>query len=56
MRSVVGLGRTMKTVFENANNFWALSDEIESLKVQLKYEQDNAAFRAAHGFNMDGSL
>lgn len=56
LRNVVGLGRTMKSVFENEQNFWALSVENERLKVKLKYAEDNAKFRETYGYNMDGSL
>ena len=56
MRNIVGLGRTMETVFENANNFWALSIENERLKVQLEYAKENAKYREMWGHNMDGSL
>ena len=56
MRNIVGLGRTMKTVFENANNFWALSAENERLKVKLEYAKENAKYREIWGHNMDGSL
>ena len=49
LRDVVGLGRTMKTVFERANNFWALSIENERLKVQLEYAKENAKYRKMAG-------